>query len=189
MTTENYTGQLIVAQPKCISNFFSKSTILVAVHAHNGAWGVITNRVFNRMESGLSVIMNQIGIEYDGVGDHPLYVGGPLDTNRINVIHSLDWAGPSTVTVTDHIGITSDLSVLAAIAGHRGPEYFRACVGICRWEEGQLEGEMRGLPPWLPEHRWLHAPATMSNVFDFTEQFQWQNAIVDAAKETTKEWL
>lgn len=189
MTAQNYKGKLIIAQPKCISNFFAKSTILIGEHAHNGAWGIITNRVFSRLESGLGAIMAQTGIEVDGPMDHPLYVGGPLETNRINVVHTLDWHSHSTVKVAENLGITNDLSVLVAIAGNQGPEIFRACVGICRWGEGQLEGEMAGLPPWLPEHRWLTAQATIENVFGFTEVYQWQNAILDAAKETTKEWL
>jgi putative transcriptional regulator len=190
MNPNNYQGNLIIAQPRCLSNFFAKSTVLIGEHAHNGAWGVITNRVFSKLESGLGTIMQQTGIEVSSMmEDHPLYVGGPLQTNQINVVHTLDWQSQSTRKITDQIGITSDLSVLVAIAGNQGPEQFRACVGICRWGEGQLEGEMAGLPPWLPEHRWLTAPATVENIFGYIEVYQWQNAIMDAAKETTKAWL
>lgn len=189
MTRANYKGQLIIAQPKCVSNFFTKSVVLIGEHAHNGAWGVMINRVFSRLENGLNMVLRQTGIEVDTDFDHPLYVGGPIDTHRINVVHTLDWHSLSTVQVTKDIGITNDLSVLAAIAGGVGPEKFRACVGICRWGENQLEGEMAGLPPWLPEHRWLTAPATMDNTFEFQDHFQWQQAIVEAAKETTKAWL
>jgi putative transcriptional regulator len=189
MSQENYTGKLIIAQPRCISNFFSKSAVLIGEHAHNGAWGVIINRVFSKLESGLTVAMAQAGLEVVDNIDHPLYVGGPIDTNRINVVHSLDWTSASTRVVTKDIGVTNDISVLSAIASNMGPEHFRACVGICRWGEGQLEGEMAGMPPWLPEHRWLRAPATLENVFNYQDTYQWQNAIVEAAKETTREWL
>jgi len=189
MSSENYRGKIIIAQPRCISNFFAKSTILIGEHAHNGAWGVIINRIFSRLETGLGTVMKQAGIEVEPGMDYPLYVGGPLETNRINVVHSMDWSSHSTVQITKDLGITSDLSVMIAIAGHRGPEHFRACVGICRWGEGQLEGEMAGIPPWLPQHRWLQAPATTENVFEHQESFQWQHAILDAAKEQTRAWL
>jgi putative transcriptional regulator len=186
---ENYQGQLLVAQPKCVTNFFARSTILIVRHTDQGAWGVITNRVFNKMESGLEVVMNQTGIDYVSEHNEPLYVGGPVETNRIHVVHSMDWSSASTIMITSDLGVTSDVSVLAAIAGGQGPEHFRVAVGMCGWGPGQLEGEMVGMPPWLPEHRWLHAPATLANVFDFDESFQWQNAIQEAAKETTKAWF
>jgi len=189
MSLDNYQGQLLIAQPKCITNFFAKGTILIARHSDQGAWGVIVNRVFNKMESGLSVIMEQVGIEHDDSKYHPLYVGGPVETNKINVIHTLDWASNSTMHINAHIGITCDISVLTAIAANEGPEHFRACVGMCGWGPGQLEGEMAGLPPWLPEHRWLHAPSSISNIFEFQEGHQWQNAIHEAARETTKAWF
>jgi len=172
-----------------VTNFFSRSTILIARHSQEGAWGVIVNRVFTSMESGLSRIMLSQGIELDDNLDQPLYVGGPVETNRLHVIHSLDWHSNSTIQVTEGLGITNDLSILAAIAGREGPENFRVCVGMCGWAPGQLEGEMSGKPPWLPEHRWLHAAADPNSVFDFQENFQWQQAIHMAARATTQAWL
>ena len=186
-------GQILIAQPKCVTNFFARSTILVIAHTNQGAWGVITNRVFNKLESGLEVVMNQAGIEYSADQPEPLYVGGPVETNRIHVIHSMDWFSSGTQIVRGDylcgIGVTSDLSILAAIANNQGPEHYRVAIGMCAWGPGQLEGEMAGIPPWLPEHRWLSVPATIENVFEFEESFQWQNAISEAASDATKEWF
>lgn len=185
----NFQGHLLIAQPRCVSNFFSRSTVLIARHSQDGAWGVIVNRVFSRLESGLTRVCAGMGVELDPDLDQPIWVGGPVETNRIHVVHTMDWHSQSTLAITADLGITSDLSVITAIAGREGPQQFRVCIGMCGWSAGQLEGEMSGMPPWLPEHRWLWAPATEHNVFDFSEVSQWQHGIMTAASITTSQWL
>lgn len=167
------TGQLLISQPKSQDNHFSKSVILVAQHNDSGAWGVIINRMARTVK--LSHIMEAAGIEFDG--EEMAYIGGPVEPTRVQVVHSLDWSSANTLKITDDLGITGDVSVLAAITRGEGPKLYRAGVGLSVWSAGQLDGEQSGVAPWSPDHRWLTTPATVDLVLHGLGEEQWQAAI------------
>jgi len=181
----NLTGHILVAQPKGLESIFSKSVVLIAKHGADGAWGVMVNKSTPKVT--LDAVMSSTGISYSN--PEPIYVGGPVDHNRVHVVHSLDWHTGSTVMVTSEIGITSELSVMTAIAGGVGPKLYRACVGVSAWAAGQLEGEYKGLPPWKLEHRWLDAPATIESVFNNNNDEQWEKAIELVASNKIADWF
>jgi putative transcriptional regulator len=182
----NLTGHFLCAQPKCIDSFFARSVVVVAQHDDKHSWGVVVNKPHQTIT--LSDIMRTAGIEYF-INDRPIYIGGPVDPGRVHVIHSLDWTGSSTIAVTPEIGITGDISILAAIAGGDGPSLYRIVAGVCVWGSKQLDGEYKGLPPWKPEHRWLDAPATLEAVFDQYGDDQWQKSIEIIAKSVISTWF
>jgi len=109
---------------------------------------------------------------------------------KIHVVHSLDWMGPSTVELAPGIGITNDVSVLAAISQGEGPEHFRACAGYWLWENGVLD---QMLDPrdhnCLEPYRWEVTPATSRNVFLVDPEDQWDQAIEDSAKFNIANWI
>ena len=181
----NLTGHILVTQPKSPDSIFSRGVISIAKHDANGAWGLMINKPTNKVTLGQ--VMASAGISYPGREN--IYVGGPVDTHRVHVIHTLDWRGNATVPVTSEIGITSEISVMTAIAGGIGPKLFRTCVGLAGWTAGQLDGEYKGLPPWKPEQRWLDAPATVDSVFDLNNDDQWEKCIDVVASSKVSDWL
>lgn len=172
-TTEFLTGKLLVAQPRHQDGHFAKTAVLVAQHSMSGAWGVVVNRAAKTVN--MQAIMHAAGIEYDG--NEVIYVGGPVEPTRVHVIHSLDWSSHSTLRITDTIGITGDVSVLAAISAGQGPELYRAGVGLAVWSAGQLEGEQSGIEPWTEKHQWLTTDATIELCLTGAGEEQWQRAI------------
>ena len=172
-STESLSGKILVAPPKHLEGHFSKTVVLVAQHGLTGAWGVVVNRQARTVN--MQNIMNAAGIEYSG--HEPIFVGGPVEPTRVQVVHSLDWHSSSTLRITDNIGITGDLSVLAAIAANEGPKLYRAGVGLAVWSAGQLDGEMSGKEPWRKEHQWLTNEATVELCLTGAGEEQWQRAI------------
>jgi putative transcriptional regulator len=170
---EFLTGKLLVSQPRNRDGHFARTTVLVAQHSLSGAWGVAVNRVAKTLN--MQAIMTAAGIEYGG--NEPIYVGGPVEPTRVHVIHSLDWASSSTLKITDDIGITGDVSVLAAISANQGPQLYRAGIGLAVWSAGQLEGEQSGTDPWTPAHQWLVTDATVELCLTGGGEEQWQRAI------------
>lgn len=172
-TTEFLTGKLLIAQPKNQEGHFAKTVVLVAQHSMNGAWGVVVNRTARSLT--MSSIMKAAGI--DSKSDEPIYVGGPVEPTRVHVVHSMDWSSSGTLRITDDIGITGDLSVLAAIAANEGPQFYKAGVGLAVWSPGQLDGEMSGEEPWTPKHQWLTIDSSISLALTGNGDEQWQRAI------------
>lgn len=166
-------GQVLVSQPKSMSPHFAKSIVLIVQHGVNGAWGVVVNKEANTLD--INKIMGAAGIEYPG--NQKAYMGGPVEPARVHVVHSMDWFSSSTLRITQDLGITGDVSILAAIAANEGPQLWRAGVGLAAWSAGQLEGEQSGVAPWTPDHRWLTAPATPEICLTGSGEEQWQRAI------------
>jgi putative transcriptional regulator len=171
--TEFLTGQLLVSQPRSREGHFAHTSVLIAQHSISGAWGVVVNRLAKTLD--MQNIMTAAGIEYHG--NEPIYVGGPVEPTRVHIVHSLDWSSASTLKITDDIGITGDVSVLAAIAMNQGPQLYRAGIGLAVWSAGQLEGEQSGESPWTPNHQWLVTDATIELCLTGGGEEQWQRAI------------
>jgi putative transcriptional regulator len=172
-TSEFLTGQLLVSQPRSKEGHFSRTSVLIAQHSLSGAWGVVVNRVAKTLT--MQAIMAAAGIEY--YGNEPIYVGGPVEPTRVHVIHSLDWSSNSTLQITEDLGITGDISVLAAISAGQGPQLYRAGIGLAVWSAGQLEGEQSGLDPWTTNHQWLTTSASIELCLTGAGEEQWQRAI------------
>jgi putative transcriptional regulator len=172
-TTEYLTGKLLVAQPRNTDGHFAKTVVMVAQHSVSGAWGVVVNRPAKTVN--MQNIMAAAGIEY--ASNEAIYVGGPVEPTRVHVVHSLDWSSSSTLKITDTLGITGDVSVLAAIAAGQGPALYRAGVGLAVWAAGQLEGEQSGLEPWTEKHKWLTTDASLELCLTGAGEEQWQRAI------------
>ena len=174
MNNSNFlNGQILVSQPKNLDHHFSKSVVLMAQHSITGAWGVIVNKPARTVT--MQNIMIAAGIEYQG--PELVYLGGPVESTRVHVIHTLDWSSPSTLKITDQIGITGDISILSAISAGEGPKLYRTGVGLSVWSAGQLDGEQSGLDPWNDSHRWLTTPATIDLCLTGAGEEQWQRAI------------
>jgi putative transcriptional regulator len=183
--TSNLAGSILVSQPKCEDPYFSKSVIIIGKHGPQGAWGLMTNKITNSIT--LDQVMKSVGIMSNK--QDKVYIGGPVDTNRVHILHSIDWMASSTIQISPEIGITSDISVLAAISQDQGPALYRACIGMSGWGPGQLDGELRGEHPWKTSNRWLDAPATIESVFHLHDDEQWQQCIDIVAKNKISNWL
>jgi putative transcriptional regulator len=178
-TTEFLTGKILVSQPLHQEGHFAKSAVLIAQHSKSGAWGVVINKAAKTVN--MQNIMSAAGIEYDG--DETIYMGGPVEPTRVHVIHTLDWFSPSTLKITDEIGITGDISILAAISAGQGPTLFRTGVGLAVWAAGQLDGEQRGEDPWTKKHQWLTTDATVDLCLTGSGEEQWQRSINESVNQ------
>lgn len=186
MIEQNYKGYLLAAHPKRQDPILRRGVMLIIDHDDTGAIGLQINKPFTN-DITFATVMQNVGLP-TGV-DQPLYNGGPESTNRIHVIHSLDWYSPTTIKITDRIGVSNDVSVLAAISKNEGPEYFRVAAGFTRWLPGHLDGEILGEAPWHITQSWSFAPADVETVFNLDDIEQWHTVIAESSRLQTSNWF
>ena len=186
MIEQNYKGHLLAAHPRRHDPILRRGVMLILDHDSTGAIGLQINKPFTN-DITFETVMQNVGMKL--TEDQPLYNGGPEGTNRIHVIHTMDWHSPSTVRVNDKIGVSHDLSVLAAISQHEGPEYFRVCAGFTRWLPGHLEGEVLGETPWSINHSWSSKVADAETLFGLDDIDQWHKVIDDSSKIQIANWF
>jgi putative transcriptional regulator len=186
MIEQNYRGYLLASHPRRLDALLRRSVILVLDHDKTGAIGLQINKPFTNDVTFRTVMEN---VNMSVSIDQPLYNGGQESINRIHVVHSLDWFSPTTSKITDKIGVSNDLSVLAAISQNEGPEYYRVCAGFTRWSPSHLEGEIAGEAPWTVNQSWSFAPSNYENVFGLDDIDQWHGVINESNRLQISNWF
>ena len=187
MIEQNYQGYLLASHPKRVDPYLRRSTMLIMEHGTAGAIGLQINKNYSNLT--LKSVMENIGLSLPNSQDYPLYNGGPIHTNRIHVIHTLDWFSSTTVKINDKIGVSKDISILTALAKNEGPEHFRTIAGYTKWLPGHLDGEILGEDPWSINHTWTFIPADINTLFGLVDIDQWHRVISESGRLQVSHWF
>lgn len=168
---EYLTGQFLLAMPGIGDPRFERSVIAMCAHDANGALGVGIGATVAGL--GLHDLLEQFEIEPGDTPDAPVHFGGPVETRRGFVLHSLDWGGQDTVDVAGRWALSGTIDVLRAIAAGTGPSRWLVAIGYAGWGEGQLDEEMT-------RHGWFSTPATPELIYDTTAAERWESGFESA---------
>lgn len=162
------TNQFLIAMPTMDDPNFRESVTFICEHNAQGALGIIINRPMNVV---LDDVLKQLSLKAadPDTGLLPVYLGGPVQTERGFVIHEPHGAWEATLKVSDSLGVTTSRDVLAAVAEGGGPERCFVALGYAGWTAGQLEEEMKS-------NSWLSTPADSRIIFDTPVELRWQAA-------------
>lgn len=179
----NCIGKLLIANPTNPEDDLARSVLFCTTHTKNIAIGLQINKLNDRID--LSTVAYHLGIEY--YGSEPVWCSGNISTDKIHVIHSLDWKGVSTVPLGESIGVTSDIGILAAISKGKGPRLFKACSGYWLFDNGRLDKHLSKEKDPSDPFKWEVIEADLGLVFLSDYQFLWeeclQNVIVKKVKQ------
>ena len=163
-------GQLLIAMPAMEDPRFQRSVIYLCAHSEKGAMGIVINKRLPALT--FTALLEQLGIEPSAKARAlPIHFGGPVDTARGFVLHSLDYEVPdSTLEITETVGLTATVDILKSLASGQGPDQALLALGYAGWDAGQLEDEIRA-------NGWLTCEASMGLVFGRDIDSTWQRAI------------
>jgi len=171
-------GNLLIAPPAVKNNFWSKTVIMVTEHSSQGSVGLVLNK-----RSDLTIIEfgKQLGIKINTPGY--LYIGGPVNSQSLSMLHSSEWSCSNTMKVTEEFSVSSAADVMPRIALGDTPIYWRIFLGLSGWGHNQLLGEINGRPPWKKETSWCLAQPDYDIVFGSDLKDQWCKAIDHSAEQ------
>jgi len=126
-------GSLLLASPVMDDPNFSRTVIFMAAHnVKDGAFGYILNRPLEQKVGDL--LPDQ---DLGSLGDVPVFVGGPVATDKL-AFASLQWnKRKRTLRCQTHLSVPDAIKALKL--GHD----VRGFVGYSGWTGGQLENELR----------------------------------------------
>lgn len=163
------TGQLLIAMPGMPDPRFARSVIYVCAHNAEGAMGLVINRLFGAIT--FNDLIDQLGIETGPLkSDLRIHFGGPVDSGRGFVLHSVDFIREGTMLVDEDVALTATIDILRAIAEGDGPRHSLLALGYAGWGAGQLDAEIQA-------NGWLTAPADEAILFDHDLDTKWERAI------------
>ncbi len=166
-------GKLLIAMPNMTDPRFEKSVVLMVSHDERHAMGVVVNKPLAEVELG--DLLEQLEIDpRKGSGGEPVFYGGPVQTDRGLVIHSLDYKTAQTMAVGDDLGVTASKDILVDIGGaaakRKGPKRYLLAIGHAGWGAGQLESE-------IALNAWCHSDADAGLIFGGDRRDLWNAAL------------
>jgi putative transcriptional regulator len=164
----NLTNHFLIAMPGLEDPNFFHTVTYICEHNSDGAMGIVINRP---MDLQLADIFEQLEIEISSpsIREQPVYLGGPVQSDRGFVLHDSSTEWNSTLRINSEISVTTSLDILEAIASDKGPSENLVALGYAGWGAGQLEEE-------LAQNAWLSGPAKSEIIFQRASDERWQAA-------------
>lgn len=164
----NLTSHFLLALPGLSDPNFHGAIVLVAEHNERGALGLMINKP---AAMDLAALLSRIEVDSKGVrlDGTPVYVGGPVQTDRGFVLHEAVQTYGATMTIGEDILLTTSKDVLESVARGEGPARMLVALGYAGWGPGQLEAE-------IAENVWLTMPADSGILFDVPPERRFASA-------------
>jgi putative transcriptional regulator len=151
---------------------FKNTVIIMLENNEKGARGLVINKPLASIPLGSLIYKSRNSTnkqkELYNV-NIPVYWGGPVNENKILILHSREYKNETTINFKN-VSISTDYNILFEIADNKGPKKNLVILGISSWDEGQLEGEMER------EH-WTLSDVNTDLVFEMDNSKKWLNAI------------
>lgn len=171
-------NQLLIAMPGLDDPNFARSVTLLCQHSAEGALGIVINRLSD-LTLGELLEQMKISTELLTVAQMPVYLGGPVQTDRGFVLHEPAGVFHSSLQVSDSIHLTTSRDVLEAMAMGQGPRKALVALGYAGWGEGQLEQE-------LLANSWLNVAAQAQILFQTPMDDRWAQSMALTGVDLTR---
>jgi putative transcriptional regulator len=157
MDSFSLTDHFLIAMPNMTDPHFAGAVVYLCEHSEHGAMGVVVNKP---AEVTLGELFDQIDLPLlnPEQAGHPVYLGGPVQTDRGFVLHQPLDNWNATLAVNDDTGLTTSRDVLVAVSQGDGPYRMLITLGYAGWGAGQLEQE-------LAQNAWLTVPANLDCIY------------------------
>ena len=155
-------NHFLIAMPAMEDSVFARSLAYICEHNEQGALGIVVNRPISLTLADLFKQIN-VPLEQAELKSAPVHFGGPVQTDRGFVLHHPVGHWQSTLSITEHIGLTTSKDILEAASEGRAPEHMLVTLGYAGWAQGQLEQE-------LAQNAWLSVPASERILFDLSPE-------------------
>jgi len=168
-------GKLLISEPFLQDAYFQRSVVLLIEHSENGSMGFVLNK-------RIGFLLNDF---FDGIGalPHiPVYLGGPVASDRLFFIHTLGDKIPGSTQIYKDIYFDGDFEFLLNYlrSGMSFDGKVKFFLGYSGWTENQLKTE-------IESNSWLVSRQNKNIFFGEGESF-WKYAVQDVG-ERYKKWI
>lgn len=159
-------GDLLIADPFLGDANFDRTVIYIVEHNLQGTLGFVLN---NMMPITLMDVVN-VGIS-DSL-DIPLFDGGPVAKDTMQVLHPFGHLVDNSVRVKDNIYWGGDFEQMKMLIHNKNATWkdFKFFVGYAGWDAGQLAYE-------LQQKSWIISSANEDLVFDHDTKGLWSKVM------------
>lgn len=157
-------GDVLISEPFLNDFYFKRSAILIVDHNDEGSFGVVINK-------RLEVPFNDIIMGFPKF-DAKVYLGGPVDTDRVFFIHTIGEMIPDSHKIMGGLYWSGNVNALKAmikndlIKSHE----VRFYIGYAGWDGGQLQKELKA-------NTWLVAKFGSKEILTTNPKTMWKSFV------------
>lgn len=159
-------GHLLLDGGKLRGSFFDRTVVLICQHDAEGAFGLVLNK-----SSGSTLREMIIADMPEGLKDHALYLGGPVQPAALSYLHADNFIPDANVLPNLTLGHSLD-DLIDLGASFSPTRRLRVFAGYAGWAPGQLEEELK-------RDAWLTHPASLDLVFDAKPATLWKRILME----------
>lgn len=157
-------GALLISEPFLKDYYFRRSVILLAEHDENGSFGLIINKP-------LEIKINEIVKDFPEFNAN-VYIGGPVKTDNLFVLHTLGRKIPGSSKIMDGIYWGGDIEVIKSMIEEKKitEKEIRFYIGYSGWDANQLSRE-------LNENSWVVTKLKTEKILRESPGEMWKNIL------------
>ncbi len=171
-------NHFLIAMPSLADPNFFHSVIYICQHNDEGALGIVINRPLN-LNFGYLLERLSLRPTREDIAARQVYLGGPVQTGALFVLHQPPLQWESSLPVTEEISLTTSPDILKALAQDAFPGAALAALGYAGWAPGQLEQE-------LLDNAWLSVQADTQILFHAPPEQRWSMAAASLGVDVTR---
>ena len=155
----------VISDPFLCDQMFGRSVILLVDHTKEGTMGLVLNKA-------LPLFLNDVLKDFDYPQDIPIYKGGPISTDTLFYLHTLDNVAGS-LAIGKGMYLNGDFEAIKAYLMQGNPVQgrIRFFLGYSGWEYEQLCQE-------IEENTWLVGKEENDSLLDVKSSTGlWKNAL------------
>jgi putative transcriptional regulator len=158
-------GSLLISEPFLQNAYFQRSVVLLIEHNTDGSMGFVLNKKTN-------LIINDFFPELENLSDIPIYLGGPVSSNRLFFIHTLEEVIPDSVKITDGLYFDGNFDKLKQyiVNGNSIKGKVKFFLGYSGWTKAQLAFEIK-------EDSWMVSRSANSNIMLADGELFWKHSL------------
>lgn len=171
-------GSLLIADPMMEEVYFRRSVVMILdVDQDKGHLGLTLNKTTR-------LTLNDLMPDWKTGKNVPIYCGGPVDLERLFLLHTLGDIVPDAIEIIPGIYVGGDVeNILEYIEmGGEIENRLRFFLGYSGWSNGQLESE-------ISRHAWaVRTPSDGERLLEGSENDYWRRE-VEKLGEQYRSWL
>ena len=154
-------GKVLLSMPFTDDAYFQRAAILMVEHNEEGSLGFVLDKALQRP---VGFLLEEIK-DFDA----PLFVGGPVEQDRLNFLHNKGEMIENAIPIIPNLWLGGDIyQTLELIqAGMITPQDIRFFIGYSGWDDGQLENELK-------RNTWVVSSLTSEDIFREPYNKLWQ---------------